>query len=48
MYLSIIHIISCESLLEGQSSLALGRRESNFDGIDFDFGSIEGKENLIS
>lgn len=48
MYLSITHIISFKSLTEGQSSLILGGQESDFDGIDFDFGSIEGKEDLIS
>ncbi len=48
MHLSIKHIISFKSLMEGQSNLVLGGRKSDFDGIDFDFGSIEGKEDLIS
>ena len=48
MYLSNIHIISFKSLMEGQSSLELGGQKSDFDSIDFDFGSLEGKEDLIS
>ena len=48
MYLSITNIISFKSLMEGLSSLELDGRKSDFDGIDFDFGSIEGIEDLIS
>lgn len=48
MHLSIKNIISLNSLTEGRSCLILGSQKSEIDGVDFDFSSMEGKEDLIS
>jgi len=48
MHLSIKNIISLNTLTEGTSCLVLGGQKSKIEGIDFDFSSMEGKEDLIS